>query len=259
MKPMRFIGLDISIVCTGVSILDENLEIILASNVASKKGPYLELDIPRFQDITQRLSNKVQFQEDDFVLIENYAYGASGQITRIAELTGLIKNLVYNTVNHKRIFVCSPPSLKKFVVGKGNCAKNLIMKTAYQRWGFNSNNDNEVDAYALARLCQCFVLGSETNQKEKEVCRSIAKTNGVLLDAIRRDGEEIKAARETEEQSKRSADADKKVEKERAERNLCTATKAQRRESQKEGSEEVKGSTKTKALKKRTPKIRRAG
>ena len=46
----------------------------------------------------------------------------------------------------------APPTLKKFVTGKGNCAKDLVLKEVYKNWGFDTDNDNIADAYGLAML-----------------------------------------------------------------------------------------------------------
>jgi crossover junction endodeoxyribonuclease RuvC len=54
---------------------------------------------------------------------------------------------------HNFTYISVPPcNLKKFVTGKGNCAKELIIKEVYKRWGFDTDNNNIADAYGLAMM-----------------------------------------------------------------------------------------------------------
>jgi len=53
-----------------------------------------------------------------------------------------------------KLCVFTPPQIKKFVTGKGNAKKELIIKEVYKKWGFETDNHNTADAYAVARLVQ---------------------------------------------------------------------------------------------------------
>lgn len=52
-----------------------------------------------------------------------------------------------------------PSTLKKFVTGKGIGEKNVIMKWVCNRWGFDSDFDDECDAYACS-ICGLCLYGS---------------------------------------------------------------------------------------------------
>ena len=43
-------------------------------------------------------------------------------------------------------------SLKKFLTGKGNAEKNLILMNVYKKYGVECSNDNEADAINIAKL-----------------------------------------------------------------------------------------------------------
>ena len=45
-----------------------------------------------------------------------------------------------------------PKSLKKFVTGNGNAKKDLMLLGVYKMWDFDTEDDNEADAYALAQF-----------------------------------------------------------------------------------------------------------
>lgn len=48
----------------------------------------------------------------------------------------------------------SPTTLKKWASGSGKSDKKQMRQAVCAKWGFDSADDNEVDAYALARLAQ---------------------------------------------------------------------------------------------------------
>lgn len=49
------------------------------------------------------------------------------------------------------LFMFTPPEIKKFVTGKGNAKKELVMKDVYKRWGFETDCLDLSDAYAIAQ------------------------------------------------------------------------------------------------------------
>ena len=50
--------------------------------------------------------------------------------------------------------VVPPTELKKFVTGKGNCKKDLMLMKTYKRWGVEFDDDNLCDAFCLAKYAQ---------------------------------------------------------------------------------------------------------
>ena len=67
-----------------------------------------------------------------------------GAIHFLTRLTFYKKN-----VNFK---VIAPGTLKKFVTGKGNSKKDLMLLKTYKKWGVEFEDDNLCDAYGLARM-----------------------------------------------------------------------------------------------------------
>lgn len=59
----------------------------------------------------------------------------------------------------------APSTLKKFVTGKGNAKKQLMLLHVYKRWGFDTDNDNIADAYALYQMGLAFCGYSEDYPK----------------------------------------------------------------------------------------------
>lgn len=49
----------------------------------------------------------------------------------------------------QRVIVVPPTSLKKFVCGKGNAEKSMMIREVYRRWGVEAADDNQADAAGL--------------------------------------------------------------------------------------------------------------
>ena len=47
--------------------------------------------------------------------------------------------------------IIPPNTLKKFITGKGNAKKELMLLKVYKRWGVEFNDNNMADAYSLAK------------------------------------------------------------------------------------------------------------
>ena len=63
--------------------------------------------------------------------------------------------------------VVQPTSLKKFVLGKGSGAKDLIMMHVFRQWGYISKTNDEGDAFGLAKIAQC-IGGDNTHPLDSE-------------------------------------------------------------------------------------------
>ena len=53
--------------------------------------------------------------------------------------------------NNDNYTIVPPTELKKFVTGKGNCKKDLMLMKTYKRWGVEFDDDNLCDAFCLAQ------------------------------------------------------------------------------------------------------------
>jgi hypothetical protein len=178
----RFIGLDISLSGTGYCGLLPDGSVAF-SGVCKSWSDLLYLN--RYDNISNELIHAINPQEDDFFLIENYAFNARGRITGLAELTGIIKFLLYENfeISPLNIWACSNSTLKKYALGKrehgSKVTKSQMLKAVYKRWNFDTENDNIADAYVLARIAwMMHTLSSDKRTTiDKEVIKSVNKTN----------------------------------------------------------------------------------
>lgn len=116
-------------------------------------------------EMFEALFTKTACGNSDLVVFEDYAFAGSGQITRIAELVGMVKLLL----TKKKIPFATIPilSAKKAIHGdaKKTTSKldvqNSLSKYIDSFVGINWNNTDESDAAAVA-IAFC-LIGMETN------------------------------------------------------------------------------------------------
>ena len=122
---------------------DDTVKTMVAEEYKSKqKG------IERLADIGQRINEALEQYRPDAVWIEGYSFMSKFNLVTMAEIGTVIRFFLWQegyTINE-----VAPTSLKKFVSGKGNCKKDVMLLQAYKNWGFSTHNDNVADAYSIA-------------------------------------------------------------------------------------------------------------
>ena len=141
-------GLDLSLVGTGVMILDEAGKIIHQELITTTPKQEIE---ERILDIEESVIDFFSGDKLAIAYVEGLAFGARGQaMLQLAGLHYYVRiALRLEGVNFK---VIAPPTVKKFVTGKGNAKKELMLLRVYKKWGESFNDNNLCDAYSLARL-----------------------------------------------------------------------------------------------------------
>lgn len=145
---MYICGIDLSLSGTGLIVLSTNNDIITSALISTR--PALPIE-NRISIIWKYISNTIKPHKGDIKInIEGLAYALRGQ--RSLELAGLHYYIRTNLTKKKITFAVTPPTtLKKFVTGKGNCKKNLMLLSVYKKWGQSFTDDNLADSYSLAR------------------------------------------------------------------------------------------------------------
>jgi Holliday junction resolvasome RuvABC endonuclease subunit len=101
--------------------------------------------------------------------LEGYSHGAKNGREQAGELGAAVK-LVLHSFDIIPTIV-PPTSLKKFTTGKGNAGKNEMLLAVYKKWGFEFKNDNEADAFALARLAESIDRGATLKYEEEVIAK----------------------------------------------------------------------------------------
>lgn len=143
---MRIMGLDPSS-NTGYAILDEDGNLVKAGTVHFKPQPDR---FERYEKYEHKIYRLICDYEVDLVIVEGFSFAGKFNNSFQYELGTVYRMMMYK---HDIMFVEVPPtSLKKFVTGKGNSKKDLIMLAVYKNWDFDPADDNEADAYGLAQF-----------------------------------------------------------------------------------------------------------
>jgi Holliday junction resolvasome RuvABC endonuclease subunit len=89
------------------------------------------------------------------IVMEGYSFGSMPGQSRIHELGGIVR---YHLAREQHNWLEVPPStLKKFLTGKGNADKNVVLKEVYRRYGLDLNDDNMADAFGLAKIGEAMI------------------------------------------------------------------------------------------------------
>lgn len=162
------LGVDPSLRATGLCLLYQDGRITPGTIEVKTKG------VERLDDIAKACID--WFTRASHVFIEGYAYGAKAGREYAGELGGVLRLQMYRQFLPFR--VVQPTTLKKFVTGNGNAAKNLVLEQCFKRFGIGSEtlrNDNEVDAYILARIGQAIIMDTKVTKAQKECLKKVSK------------------------------------------------------------------------------------
>lgn len=139
---MNVMGLDLSLNGTGVSIYDGKL---WATMIKTSK---LKSHMDKVIRIKRIIFSKIKKYNIGKVFIEGQSFGSRGQATlSIAQLHGV---MMYFLIKKKVPFVLIPPSqVKKYITGRGNCKKSLILKCLYKYYGIDIDQEDMADSFAI--------------------------------------------------------------------------------------------------------------
>ncbi len=160
------LGVDLSLTSTGVCEL-----------IPDRVDPCSYLIKPRVKGcerltyIEKRISSVINAYHPRLVILEGYSFGSrTGQAFSIGELGGIIKVLLFNS-KFKTILV-PPTCLKKFVTGKGNSGKEVMLMKTLSKYNREFTDNNLCDAFGLAMMGKAYLNGTDI-QYEKEALKKV--------------------------------------------------------------------------------------
>ena len=167
-----FAGIDPSLTGTGVCILMEGESHLIQTIATTPKTHPVIFD--RLNHIVKTISdilfNDYDFGPDDAICIERPFVSPKNMNAQqnLLVLSHLIRQDLYERqMPWKDV---SPMTLKKFVCGKGNAEKSMMLMRVYQNWDISADDDNQADAVGLAHMAKAMdaVRGNlEQNQWPK--------------------------------------------------------------------------------------------
>jgi len=142
-----FVGLDPSFNEFGLVVLDKDAKIIEQKILASSTKLDADERIIQLEEGFKFIPTICGLQS---IYIEGI-FTSTGQYT--LQLSALHYYIRIFLIKQKTDFkIVTPGELKKFVTGKGNSKKELILLKTFKKWGVEFDNNNLADAYGLARM-----------------------------------------------------------------------------------------------------------
>jgi Holliday junction resolvasome RuvABC endonuclease subunit len=128
---------------------------------------------PRLSFIEKQVMGCVSAYNPDLIIIEGYSFGSRlGQAFSIGELGGLVKVALFEG-GYKSIII-PPTCLKKFVTGKGNASKDIMLMKTFKKYGVEFTDNNKCDAFGLAQMGKAYLEGTEI-MYEQEALKKIKR------------------------------------------------------------------------------------
>lgn len=157
------LGLDLSLTSTGYCVLEDGKIKEIGTIKPKTRG------MERIECIDIGIDDIcAENHVIDLVVIEGYSFGSKNTHAHsTGELGGIVK-YNYWKGNYKTIIV-PPTCLKKFVTGKGNAPKDVMMMKTLAKYGIEFNNNNECDAYCLAKMGQAYLEGTEIKYEQESL------------------------------------------------------------------------------------------
>ena len=108
--------------------------------------------------------------EIKFAALEGYSYDSVGRVFELGEIGGVIKVLLHES--NIDYVVVPPSSLKKFATGVSSASKE-DMVDACMRHGVTCADDNQADAFFLARVARAFSQDVVDRRCEMDVIHAL--------------------------------------------------------------------------------------
>ena len=147
---MIFLGIDPSLTNTGCIMVQDG-KVVYKQTIKSKKISGKPTD-----EITRicGIRDEINITGVNYVAIEGIAFMARNT-------TALVQLAALNYFIREHMMLCdiefvvvAPTSLKKFVTGKGNSGKDIMMLETYKRYKQSFSDNNLCDAFGLARIAE---------------------------------------------------------------------------------------------------------
>ncbi len=154
--PRCYAGIDPSLTGTGVCVLMDGEKPFLrtiATTSTSHKSIYDRIE-HILVSIEKILFFEYDFRPSDVICIERPFVSPKNMNSQqnLLVLSYLIRESLYRM---PRTWIdVSPMTLKKFVCGKGNSEKSMMLMRVYQNWDISAGDDNQADACGLAHMAK---------------------------------------------------------------------------------------------------------
>ena len=182
---MITIGIDQSLTGTGVIVLINGhvyKHTTITTNSSENLIDRVGLIRKRINSIVNQVAKLSADDKQVIVAIEGFSFASRGRsVFDIGYLGWRIKEDLRNMENSKllKYWLDVPPTVvKKFATGKGNAPKELILQQVYKRWDEEFSDNNQADAFVLAKIAEAYEDKSLIlTAFQQEAIESVRKVN----------------------------------------------------------------------------------
>ena len=173
-ETFKAMGVDLSTKATGLVVLQPNEkgkpQCLLELVISSKEPP----GAARNREIVLRVVEEVHALKPNKIVIEGYSLNLknASSIIPLVELGGLLRFMLH--LDGLGWYAPTAPEVKKFVTGKGNSPKDIVMMNVLKRWGHEAKSNDTADAYV------CAAMGLATANRLKDVTLDMRVLAGKL-------------------------------------------------------------------------------
>jgi len=144
-----YMGIDPSFTSSGLVILSSDGNVFRELNIKTASNETTEERILFIEKKINDLISDLDFSKI-IVGIEGPSFMSKGNaLLNIGALNYYLRIFLFK--NKIKYIVIPPKKLVKFVIGRGNGSKALMLKYVYKKWGYDTEIDDLADAYSLAR------------------------------------------------------------------------------------------------------------
>lgn len=162
-------GVDPSLSNTVVAIIKKGVPVFKSFEATKYKSDYLCHRHERYAQLAGEILAYLSSEKVTHVSVEGYASNAKNNAVRMVESGCILRAALLKVYGVSNVLEVAPMNLKKFVTGKGNASKLLMVQRVAKKYDIELKSDDEADATGLADLCECVFGGKEaTNAKQRE-------------------------------------------------------------------------------------------
>jgi len=167
------LGVDLSLVNTACITL-KNGKIIRRQQIKSK--PSGDKPIDELKRIIE-IRDQIKTDNIELAVIEGLAFSIrkTRAIMQLAALNYFVREKLMNL--KIPFIIVSPPTLKKFITGRGNSPKDIMLLATFKKYKIYFTDDNLCDAFGLA-MCGSALLNQypfKLNKPQIEVINILKK------------------------------------------------------------------------------------
>jgi len=151
---LRFVGIDLSLTGTGIVCIDGNSKVVSSKLIQTKPT---KNKMKRLLFIRNSIINFLTDLPITEIVLEGFSYGSKGAAVYDLGMLGGIIRLDLFEKSFPYYVDYSPTFVKKFIAGKGNAKKDLMIKEVF-KLGFDTDDSNLADAFALAYIVKTMYL-----------------------------------------------------------------------------------------------------